>query len=157
MILIWRIDNGLFPRIQVLWLTALSGFSNTCPSVLLHTQPHSRIYLYLSAECFCSASWKTVIRKCYICHLFTLFARPQGSNRLVLCPVNAEWGKIIRQLLRAWISGPGESDTEKWGSSGRSCFQTLLLLRSLGYFTLKTMNLLSVKETWQGDEAALKD
>lgn len=31
-----------------------------------------------------------IIRKCYICHLFTLFAGPQGSNGLVLCPVNAE-------------------------------------------------------------------
>lgn len=81
---------------------------------------------------------QTVIRKCYsyaTCSL--VFAGLQGSNRLVLCPVNAEWRKTIRQLLRAWMSGPGESDTEKWGSNGRSYFQTLTLLRSLAYFTLK--------------------
>lgn len=28
--------TGIFPRIEILWLTAFSGFSNTCTSVLLH-------------------------------------------------------------------------------------------------------------------------
>lgn len=105
--------NDLFPRIQVLWFTAFSEFSNTCPSVLLHTRLHIRIYPHPSAECFCSASWTNSNQKMLsMCQSFTLFAELQGSTRLVLCTVNAEWRKIIRQLLRAWISGPGESDTE---------------------------------------------
>lgn len=146
--------NGLFPRIQVLWLTAFSGFRNTCPSVLLHTQPHSRIYPHLSAEWFCSACWTNSNQKMlFICCLFTLFAGLQGSNRLVLCPVNAEWRKIIRKLLTAWISGPGESDTEKWGSNGRSCFQTHPWAISLW----KKMSLLSMKRSDKETEAALKD
>lgn len=66
---------GIFPRIQVLRLTAFSGFSNTCTSVLLHTQTSSKKYPHPSEECFCLASCTNSNNKMWFrCLLFTLFA-----------------------------------------------------------------------------------
>lgn len=87
--------NGLFPRIQVLWLTAFCGFSNTCPSVLLHTQLHSRIYPHLSAECFCSASWTNSNQK-----MLAIKTTRQTNISLFLPPLQCSVVKISSLGLR---------------------------------------------------------